>query len=156
MTKMTNMTKMTKITKITKMTETFIKNNVSAQEHMMQKFVYDLKIVNVPKIISYNKKTKTMVMEKIANCNISDFYGEDIDLISDELYENIRIIVKTLYENGIEYIDVTGYNFIEDDDGNIWVIDFEHATFIKKQKKQKNKFVQDFINGTKKWNNEFL
>lgn len=130
----------------------FIKHDVEFKEYYMQNYVYNLGIVNVPKIFDYNKKTKTMIMEKINNDNISDVYGEDMKNISDELYDKIRNIIKTLYDNGVEYIDVTGYNFIEHEE-KIWIIDFEHA---KKIGKQKNEFVQTFISGKKEWNIDFL
>ena len=132
--------------------KTYTKINVKEHEYKMHQYVYDLHIVNTPKIISYDKKTKTMVMEKVDNMNLSDMHGEnDYDL--DEYYfDEIRTIIKTLSEHNIEYPDITGYNFIEHDK-KIWIIDFEHSSIFKKD--MKDLFVGKFISGLNKWNPRF-
>lgn len=130
----------------------FIKENVSLKEYKTHNYVYNLGIVNMPKIIHYDKKTKQMTMEKINAMNISDFYGEEAKNISEELFHRIRTIIKTLYDNNILYIDITGYNFIEYDD-KIWIIDFEHAKY---NTKKNNKFVEKFLAGANEWNSEFV
>jgi len=130
----------------------YIKKNVSNHEYKMHKHIYDLKIVNTPKIISYDKKTNIMVMEKIKNMNLSDMYGEDANMLDEYYFDEIRTIIKTLADNKIEYPDITGYNFIEYD-GKIWVIDFEHSTFYDKF--MNDKFVDKFIGGLNKWNPNF-
>ena len=130
----------------------YVKQNVKEHEYKMHKLVYELNIVNTPKIISYDKKTKTMVMEKIDNMNLSDMYGEDENMIDEYYFDEIRTIIKKLAENKIEYPDITGYNFIEYDK-KIWIIDFEHSSIFKKT--MKDPFVNKFIFGSNKWNPEF-
>lgn len=131
----------------------FVKKNVSLHEYKIHKHVYNLNIVNCPKIISYNKKTKELVMEKINNMCVADFYGESVENIPDSIFEKIREIISTLYEHNIIYEDITGYNFIEFKD-DIWIIDFEHS---KINKKYKNNFVELFISSKiKSWNNTYL
>jgi tRNA A-37 threonylcarbamoyl transferase component Bud32 len=56
------------------MTNIFVKKGVEMHEYKMHDYVYDLHIVNIPKIISYNKTKKELVMEKITGSNLSDFY----------------------------------------------------------------------------------
>ena len=138
---------------------TYTKNNVSLNEYQLQEHVYNLNIVNVPKIINYDEDTKIMVMEKIENDNISNVYGELSDDITCEIFEEIRLIINKLYKNGIIYPDITGYNFIEYDN-KIWIIDFEHAfykNYNKDDKKKKNyeDFVIQFISNENNWNPEF-
>jgi tRNA A-37 threonylcarbamoyl transferase component Bud32 len=132
----------------------YIKENVSRQEYEMQTYVYNSGFVNVPKIIDYDIETKQMKMVRVGVMNISDFYGEKSEDISDDLFVRIRNIIKTLYENNILYIDITGYNFIESDD-KIWIIDFEHASHIFPTQITKNTFVEKFLNGFNGWNPEF-
>ena len=123
---------------------TFTKNNVSLQEYQLQQHVYNLNIVNVPKIIIYDKNTKVMVMEKIENDNISNIYGELSKDITDEIFDKIRSIVNKLYQNNIIYPDITGYNFIEY--GNkIWIIDFEHALYKNYNKHDKKKKIMNIL-----------
>jgi tRNA A-37 threonylcarbamoyl transferase component Bud32 len=131
----------------------YIKENVSIHEFKMHQYVYNLNIVNIPKIYDYNKTTKRLVLQKIDNMCISDFYGEQSSDICDELFEKIQDIIKTLYAANIEYPDITGYNFIEKDD-KIWIIDFEHSKYCINPK-PKNKFIQKFISGYNGWNPEF-
>ena len=129
----------------------YIKHNVSLKEYEMHKHVYSLGIVKMPKILAYDKDTQIMLMEKINHMNVADFYGDkDIDT-SPELFQKIRDIIKTLYENNIVYPDITGYNFIEYNN-EIWIIDFEHSRF---KPLLSDDFVLDFINGANKWNPQF-
>ena len=131
--------------------EEYVKHNVEKHEYNMHKYVYDLNIVNIPKIISYDECTKIMTMEKIPFMNVSDFYGEDAINISNELFDNIRNVIKKLYSNNIEYSDITGYNFIEYNK-QIWIIDFEHSRL---EPDSFNPFMIKFINGFNGWNPSF-
>jgi len=134
----------------------FTKKNVKEHEYFIHKYVQSLGIVNCPKIISYDWKTEVMIMEKIDNMSIADFYGEDAKKVPIHIFNEIRQIVSTLLEYNIEYIDITGYNFIEFDE-KIWIIDFEHAGIKKKEPSQ---FLQEFLSSENKnyqyWNPDFL
>ena len=83
--------------------------------------------------------------------NVADFYGDKNRDTSPELFEKIRDIIKTLYENNIVYPDITGYNFIEYNN-EVWIIDFEHSNF---KPLLSDEFVLEFINGANKWNPQF-
>ena len=131
----------------------YVKKKVSQREFFMQQFVYTLNIVNVPEIINYNEDTQTMTMLNVGN-NLSNNYGENATDISDEIFDKVAIIVRKLVLNGIEYPDLTGYNFVEDGAGKIWIIDFEHATF-KPPRKITNIHIRTICNGTKRWNPYF-
>ena len=130
----------------------YTKEHVSLQEYKIHAYVYDLQIVNIPKIIHYDKKTKQMKMVRVGTMNVSDFYGANAEDIHQELFDKIRSVIQTLYDHKILYIDITGYNFIEC--GNkLWIIDFEHANY---NVKRKNKFVEKFLAGANEWNPEFI
>lgn len=127
----------------------YTKYGVKQHEYDVHKYVYNLKLekVNVPKIISYDKEKEIMVMHKINALNLSDMFGEKSSDIDEYYFDEIRTIIKTLSDNGIEYPDITGYNFIEYDN-KIWIIDFEHAHI-------RDTFVDKFIQGRNKWNPRF-
>jgi tRNA A-37 threonylcarbamoyl transferase component Bud32 len=131
----------------------YTKENVSLCEYKIHKYVYNLKIVNIPKIKSYNRKTKQLKMVRVGTMNLSDYYGETAEHIGDELFSRIRNIIQTLYDNDILYIDITGYNFIENDN-KLWIIDFEHATYNHPRKP--DEFVEKFLEGHNGWNPEFV
>ncbi len=128
---------------------TYTKYGVKQHEYDVHKYVYNLKLekVNVPKIISYDKEKEIMVMVKIDNMNLSDMHGEKSSDIDEYYFDEIRTIIKTLSDNGIEYPDITGYNFIEHNN-KLWIIDFEHAHI-------RDTFVDKFIQGRNKWNPRF-
>jgi tRNA A-37 threonylcarbamoyl transferase component Bud32 len=109
--------------------------------------------VNIPKIKSYNKETKQLKMVRVGTMSISDYYGESSENIDDDLFTKIRNMVQTLYDHDILYVDITGYNFIENDN-KLWIIDFEHATYNHPRKT--DEFVEKFLEGHNGWNPEFL
>jgi tRNA A-37 threonylcarbamoyl transferase component Bud32 len=131
----------------------YTKENVSLCEYKIHKYVYNLKIVNIPKIKSYNRKTKQLKMVRVGTMSLSDYYGETEEHISEDLFGKIRNIIKTLYDHDILYIDITGYNFIENDN-KLWIIDFEHATYNHPRKT--DVFVEKFLEGHNGWNPEFV
>ena len=129
----------------------YTKNNVSFHEYQMYKYIYDLSAnceINVPKLISYDKTSKILIMQLLPNMNVSDFYGENITFVNNNTIDKIRETIKILYEHHIVYPDITGYNFIEYDE-KVWIIDFEHAHFMTNTK---NMFVERFIGGLNRWN----
>jgi len=146
----------------------YIKPCVEPHEAGMHKHVSDLSKVidiNVPKFISYDKATKTMIIQKINGLSVADYYGVDKEAEKfppQHIFEQVRSVVKKLFDNKIAYPDITGYNFIIDqsdidegraDDENselkLWIIDFEHALDLR--------FIEDFCDGKIKndWNPEF-
>jgi len=133
----------------TKEISSYTKYGVKQHEYDVHKYVYNLKLekVNVPKIISYDKEKEIMVMHKINAMNLSDMFGENASDIDEYYFDEIRTIIQTLSDNGIEYPDITGYNFIEHAN-KIWIIDFEHAHI-------RDTFVNKFIQGRNKWNPRF-
>jgi tRNA A-37 threonylcarbamoyl transferase component Bud32 len=131
----------------------YTKENVSLCEYKIHKYVYNLNIVNIPKIKSYNKKTKQMKMVRVGTMSVSDYYGDSAEHIDDDLFARIRNIIQTLYDHNILYIDITGYNFIETDK-KLWIIDFEHATYNHPRKT--DEFVEKFLEGHNGWNPEFV
>ena len=97
--------------------------------------IQSLEIVNLPKIIGYDLHNKTLTMERIPSDCISNIYGENDEDVDGEIYNKIRKIIKRLYENDIEYPDITGYNFIEYQN-KLWIIDFEHRKILRRNKKR--------------------
>ena len=134
--------------------KTFIKSNVSLSEYILHKNIYELDIVKIPKIYAYDENNKIMLMEKIDGINISDNYGENNNDTPNEIYDTIRKIIKKLVDINIDYIDITGYNFIIDKNEDIWIIDFEH-TYIRKPNTCSNEFISKFLDGHNGWNPQF-
>ncbi len=133
----------------------FIKKDVSIQEYKIHKFVFDLAKsfpINVPEPYEYNQITRELRMQCIPNMSISDEYGESSTDVPKEIFEQIRKIIKILYQNNIYYPDITGYNFIEHD-GKIWIIDFGHACVLGNIS---DSFVNEFMEGKNGWNPDFL
>ena len=121
----------------------FVKRNVSFKEFMMHDYIYNLSlssngILNVPKIDNYDVNTQILTMEHIPDMSVADFYGE---VVNNDLFAQIREIIRFLYNNHIIYPDITGYNFIECE-GKLWIIDFEHSDF---KTMRKNEFVEKFV-----------
>jgi tRNA A-37 threonylcarbamoyl transferase component Bud32 len=132
----------------------FIKENVEFKEYAIHAYVENLKIINVPKIISYDADRKILVMQKIDNMSISDFYGENTLDVPEKVLNEIREAVTKLYQAHVEYPDITGYNFIRHNK-KLWLIDFGHAKYNNNYLTY-DPHISTFITGTNKWNKKFL
>lgn len=134
----------------------YVKHNVEHGEYFMQKYVHQLNIVNVPEIIEYDEANKIMVMMRVGKNNLSHNYGENATDVPDELFNEVVKIVRNLVLHGIEYPDLTGYNFVEDKNtyGKIWIIDFEHAA-LALSKEITNIHIINICNGKQLWNPDF-
>jgi len=132
----------------------FIKHNVEVNEYNIHKIVYNLGLVNVPEIYHYDKPNKIMSMKKINQLCLSDMYGADASSIPIHIFNQIREIIKILHYNYIDYPDITGYNFIEDKTGKVWIIDFGHAK-CRNLNEKSNPFITKFIDGFNGWNPRF-
>lgn len=144
------------------MNETYTKKAVSKNEYKLYKLLQNLYYDFIPKLINYDEKDKELTMLKINNLCVSDMYGENFNDVPLELIKKIRNIVKILYEDGFNYPDITGYNFIEDN-GKVWIIDFEHCfckgsyKILTNLEKKHIKFIEDFIyNDINTWNCRFI
>ena len=129
----------------------FIKHDVSEQEYKIHKYVVNLG-VPAPKVYYYDRKTKTMAMQKLPGMSVSGYYGEDPDNVPEHVFTQIRKILKTLYMNNIEYPDITGYNFMVRNN-KIHIIDFGHATCCDEY--PTDAFMLKFLNSHNGWNPEF-
>lgn len=84
---------------------------------------------------------------------LSNLYGDDESDIPEWIWDDIRSILQTLLEEGIEYRDITSYNFIQKDD-KIYVIDFGDARYVSRNREM-NWFVREFMEGHNGWNPDF-
>jgi tRNA A-37 threonylcarbamoyl transferase component Bud32 len=115
-----------------------------------------------PRIIKSNiihnkeddKYIGNITMEHLNAMCIADKYGENPLNVPKIIWDQIRTIVRILYnEEGIEYIDITGYNFIEKK-GKVYIIDFGDAIYTKKGTEM-NWFLSYFLGGHNGWNPDF-
>jgi len=135
----------------------YVKQDVYENEWFIQNYLENLnnKNIPVPEIIEYNKESKIMVMKKIGNNNLSHNYGENATDVPNELFEQVVTIVRNLVLNNVEYPDLTGYNFVEDSNGKVFIIDFGHAKIKNTKDILNNIHIQNICNGDKKWNPDF-
>jgi tRNA A-37 threonylcarbamoyl transferase component Bud32 len=107
-----------------------------------------------PAVIDTDNRTY-IEMEDLEEMCIADKYGEDIDDVPEEVQEDIYSILLTLYKvAGIEYRDVTPYNFIEKD-GVTYVIDFGHARYVDEDELTDEYLIDVLCSGALMWNPEF-
>ena len=117
-------------------------------QEIASKFNFTPYIENV--IVGQN--TTLIEMEKIEGDLLADLYGDDPDDIPIWIWGEIRRIVGTLLDiEGIEYIDITPYNFIQQDD-QLFIIDFGDAKYVGEKV---DWFLEDFLNGENSWNPDF-
>jgi tRNA A-37 threonylcarbamoyl transferase component Bud32 len=109
-----------------------------------------------PAVISTDNETY-IDMEYIDEMCIADKWGEDLGELDADLAKSIRYgiwhILLSLHAAGIEYLDVTPYNFIEKD-GRVWVIDFDDVNLLAKGCRTQNTYLKAIIDGSRpfEWN----
>ena len=107
-----------------------------------------------PKIISSNIVDNKCIIEMdyINEECLADKYGDDPIDIPTWIWDEIRTMVQTLYEHeGIEYVDITPYNFIEKYN-RIYMIDFGDARY---KNGDIDWFLDEFIAGENYWNPDY-
>ena len=106
-----------------------------------------------PSVISVIEKGNKSVikMERVNGDVLSNIYGDNHEVIPENILNKIRHILSELYHNDIEYIDITPYNFIMTGD-DIKIIDFGDAKYVDGEI---NWFLEDFLDGTNEWNPDF-
>ena len=96
----------------------------------------------------------TVDMQDLGKNTLYDIYGDNPEDVPDRVWESIRFMLRVLYEEeGIEYIDITPYNFMEVND-RVYVIDFGHARYYNEEIGM-NWFLQLFLDGSNEWNPDF-
>ena len=101
----------------------FVKKNVEYQEYFIHSWVFslvehlnkkrDTKLgIKVPKIILYDEKSKVLTMQHLAGDNLSNIYGEEFNKVPKKYTDIIRNFIRVLDAYLIDYVDITGYNFM--------------------------------------------
>lgn len=124
------------------------------REINIQNYIYN-KYKFCPKIISYHHyhDHTRIIMEKINGNTLASEYSEANEDIPEHIWDSIRNIIRTLlYEEGIEYIDVTAYNFMLQNN-ELFIIDFGHAYWGSPDGVIINWYLEDFILNSKNFFN---
>ena len=151
---------------VCKICRNVVKEGVIEHEAEMQRRAARLLPENVPRVVRYEKALERMKMELVRGETLAEWFGEHPSLIPEDIWTEVRRLVMVLYEAGIVYSDVTGYNFmIERESGKIWMIDFEHCTarapgpFTDGDELAEGEswFVREFLSGDSGnvWNEDF-
>ena len=94
-------------------------------------------------------------MDDLGPNTIAHIFGESDDDVPAALWEKIRNIVRTLYEEeGIVYVDLTPYNVIQTPDERVWLIDFGDAYYAISDS-ESDWFLEEFLEGRNFWNPDF-
>jgi len=100
-------------------------------------------------------------MDEIKGHCLADIYTDDPAKVPDFVWAEIHRILAVLFEcEGIEYVDITAYNFmLETETNKVWIIDFGHAYYSTTpqtdNKKPINWFLREVLDGEKSWNPDF-
>jgi len=126
------------------------RSNEVELQRISSKYGFSPVIVGVTRI---GNKDLVCMEDLEADC-LADVYGEDPLYVPNWIWDEIRTMVTTLYEHeGIEYVDITPYNFIEKDN-RVYMIDFGDAKYAQRDVPI-NWFLQEFIDGENSWNPDY-
>jgi len=140
-------------TKIIPYTEKKGKGNICLEVEI-QRCVHKYEITPEIYDVDFADDECIISMEDLEEPCLADKYGDLAEHIPVKYWEQIRTILAILFEReGIEYIDITPYNFIEKND-KIYIIDFGDAYYTHKSKKV-NWFLKEVLDGHNGWNPDF-
>lgn len=128
--------------------------SIAEDEVCFQTIAADLGIS--PKIHEVVKESDVWIvtMDDLNSDNtLSNIYGEDPNKIPEWIWTEIRYILNMLLDYGIEYVDITPYNFMEVED-KIFIIDFGDAAYVE-EAAPTNWFLKEFLDGHNGWNPDF-
>jgi serine/threonine protein kinase len=127
----------------------FGKAGFTAEEESLQRDAAQLGVAPaIHSTISHNG-SPVLLMKRVEGMSLADFYGEDD--VPYTVWRQIREILQRLWNLGIEYVDITPYNFmIEPESGKLWVVDFGHARRIPMCGA-----LRGILNGGSAWNAEY-
>lgn len=108
------------------------------------------------KIVFLSNSTEISMDQIVEGQTLAERFSDNPKDIPQWVWNEIRRIIKILYfEEGIEYIDITSYNFMIDVNNKIWIIDFGHAYYTDVAKPI-NWFLCEFIyDETNEFNPDF-
>jgi len=93
-----------------------------------------------------------IVMDDLEAECLAEIYGDDPDNIPQWIWNEIRSMIFTLMDQeGIEYVDITPYNFFEKDN-RIYMIDFGDAKYSEGCP---DWFLTEFLDGENSWNPDY-
>ncbi len=122
--------------------ELFGKGGLSKREISLQQEAARLGVAPAIHSIVKHNQMSVVLMTKIHGSSLADFYGSDP--IPGHVWDQVKSILQLLWNNGIEYKDITPYNFmLEHETGKVWIVDFGHARKVKMYS-----FLCDILNGT--------
>lgn len=124
----------------------FIDKNANKEEIELQTYISN-KYNFCPKIYNciYTQRGIQIIMEKIEGKTLYEKYSDQACDIPESIWKSIHNIINILYyQEGIEYIDISPYNFIVKDE-KVYIIDFGHAYWTGKDKNIQNWFLKKFI-----------
>jgi tRNA A-37 threonylcarbamoyl transferase component Bud32 len=127
----------------------FGKGDMLEEEVLMQQIAANLHVAPpIYSTVSYNG-IDVHLMYRIQGMSLADFYGADT--VPAHAWEEVRRILQCLWNAGIEYTDITPYNFmIEPVSGKIWVVDFGDAHRVPV-----NWILQKVLGGANVWNSDY-
>jgi hypothetical protein len=133
-------------------------NNISDIENevVLQTIASELGLAPRIFTIKYEDDHAVLAVEDVKEMCLADMYGEKAADLPESLWDKIRQAVKLLLdEEGIEYVALSPYNFVEREDGSIYITNFGDA-FIGDEDDEIDPVLQDFLDGTNEWSEDFI
>lgn len=112
----------------------FTKGCVSVRESKMYQYLNTLDLPFIPKFYGYDKKSCILSTRRIHGHCLADKYGDCYDDLPEHVKLKTKEIIIELYKYGVVYPNVTGYNFIEDVNKKIWLVNFKYSFGVNNYK----------------------
>jgi RIO-like serine/threonine protein kinase len=132
-------------------------NNISDIENevVLQTIASELGLAPRIFTVKYEDDHAVLAVEEVEEMSVADMYGENSEDLPESLWDKIRNAVKILLdEEGIEYVALSPYNFVEREDGSIYITNFGDA-YIGNGDEEIDQNLQDFLDGSNEWSADF-
>jgi tRNA A-37 threonylcarbamoyl transferase component Bud32 len=123
---------------------------MSRKEIRLQKVAARLGVAPTIHSIVKHDGMNVAVMSRIQGSTLADLYGPDSS-IPIAIWSHVRALLQTLWNHGIEYVDITPYNImLETETDRMWIVDFGHARNVRM-----NPHLRAILEGANEWNADF-
>ena len=129
--------------------------NTSRSRHEIELQIIASEYEFAPKIYEVLELDNYLIvcMERLDGISLDKKYGTNAGRVPHYVWQQIKTILRILYKETIEYVEIIPHNFIEGYDGKVYIINFGEAYYTTEDGSNvpMNRFLRNFLEVGHSW-----